>query len=187
MRIGVLSGNPKTDGLCQSVIDAAKLGVREGGAEVDEIRLCDYDMGRCRVCGNGWGTCKSEGVCTYGDDGFDDAVRRLQSCDTIIMATPVYWGETSEVLKCFLDRLRRIESSHRSVLEGKQVLLIASPGGSGNGGLTCLEQMDRFCRHVGAIIFDYILVNRWNNDYKKQAVKAAAYALAGGRKNGDTI
>jgi multimeric flavodoxin WrbA len=187
MKIVILSGNPKKDGLCQSAIEAAKLGALQGGAEVDEIRLCDYEMGRCRVCGNGWGTCRSEGICAYGDDGFDDAVEQLRSSDTVIMATPVYWGETSEALKCFLDRLRRIESSNRTVLENKQVLLIASPGGSGNGGLTCLEQMDRFCRHVGAVLFDHIIVNRWNSDYKKQAVKAAACALAGGRKNGDTI
>jgi hypothetical protein len=32
--------------------------------------------------------------------------------------------------------------------------------------LSCLEQMDRFCRHTGAVIFDYIGINRWNSDYK---------------------
>jgi len=37
------------------------------------------------------------------------------------------------------------------------------------------------------IIFDYIGINRWNNDYKKQAVFEAVKAMASGRKNGDTI
>jgi hypothetical protein len=46
--------------------------------------------------------------------------------------------------------------------------------------------MDRFCRHTGAVIFDYIAVNRWNNDYKKKAAYAAARAIAEGRKNGET-
>ena len=72
-------------------------------------------------------------------------------------------------------------------LSGKQVLLIASPGGTGNGMLTCLEQMDRVCRHTNAVIFDYIGVNRWNSDYKKPVVYAAAKAMAGGRKNGATV
>ena len=49
MKICILSGNPKKDGLCQSVIDAAKLGASEGGAEVDEIRLCDLKLIRCQV------------------------------------------------------------------------------------------------------------------------------------------
>jgi hypothetical protein len=73
------------------------------------------------------------------------------------------------------------------VLAGKPVLLVASPGGSGNGMLTCLEQMDRFCRHTGAAIFDYVGINRWNSDYKRAAAFAAAKALASGRAPGETI
>ncbi len=99
----------------------------------------------------------------------------------------MYWGETSEALKSFLDRLRRYDFHHKEVLVGKQVLLIAVAGGSGNGILTCLEQMERFCRHANAHIFDYIGVNRWNNDYKKQAVKEASFAIASGRKSGETV
>jgi hypothetical protein len=78
-------------------------------------------------------------------------------------------------------------SEQKAAFFGKQVLLVASAGGSGNGILSCLEQMDRFCKHTGAIIFDYIGINRWNSDYKKAAVYSAAKAMAEGRKNGDTI
>ncbi len=187
MRICILSGNPKSDGLCQSIIDAAKLGAIEAGAEVDEIRLCDHNLISCKVCGDGWGTCRDENFCTYGNDGFDAVSARIQSCDALILASPVYWGETSEAFKCFIDRLRRVEFNQSEVLRGKQVLMIAVPGGSGNGLLSCLEQMDRFCRHTGAVIFDYIGVNRWNSDYKRLAAKAAAFAMASGRKNGDTV
>jgi multimeric flavodoxin WrbA len=187
MEIAILSGNPKTDGLCQAMIDAAKIGAAEGGAEVDEIRLCDFKLERCHVCGNGWGSCRDDNYCAYGQDGFDEIKGRLQSSEAIIIATPVYWGETSEALKSLIDRLRRCEFNGQEVLRNKQVLLIASAGGSGNGILTCLEQMDRFCRHTGAVIFDYIAINRWNSDYKQLAIKAATIALAGGRKNGDTV
>lgn len=187
MKITILSGNPKKVGLCQSVIDAAKLGATQGGAEVDEIRLCDLDLERCQVCGDGWGPCRSENYCTYGSDGFDEVKDRIKMSDAIILASPVYWGETSEAFKSFIDRLRRCEFGQSGILHDKQVLLLATPGGSGNGLLSCFEQMDRFCRHTGAMIFDYIGVNRWNSDYKKSAVKAAACALASGRKNGDTV
>jgi len=187
MKICILSGNPKKDGLCQSVIDAAKQGAIEGVAEVDKIRLCDYEFARCQVCGEGWGPCRSENFCTYGSDGFDEIKTRIQSSDAIVLASPVYWGETTESFKSFIDRFRRCEFGQTGTLQDKQVLIIATPGGSGNGLLSCLEQMDRFCRHTGAVIFDYIGVNRWNNDYKKTAVKAAVYAMVNGRKNGDTI
>lgn len=187
MKIAIVSGNPKKEGLCQSVIESAKLGATQAGAEVDEIRLCKLKLGRCQVCGDGWGPCRDKNYCIYGSDGFNEAKDRLEASDAIILATPVYWGETSEAFKSFIDRLRRCEFNQDKVLRNKQVLLIASPGGTGNGMLTCLEQMDRFCRHTGAIIFDYIGVNRWNSDYKREAAKAAAFALASGRKNGDTV
>ena len=187
MKICILSGNPKKQGLTQSVIDAAKLGAVEAGAEVVEMRLGDFEMGRCQVCGSGWGPCRSDNFCAYGSDGFDEVKAQVEACDAIILASPVYWGETSEALKCFLDRLRRCEFGQAGILSNKQVLIIAVPGGSGNGLLSCLEQMERFCRHTGAIIFDYIGVNRWNSDYKRIAAKSAAHALAMGRKNGDTV
>lgn len=187
MKIVIISGNPKTEGLCQSVIDEAILGAKEAGAEVEEIRLCDYNLVRCQVCGNGWGACRSENFCTFGSDGFDEIKARIAACDALVLASPVYWGETSEAFKSFIDRLRRCEFDQTETLRNKQVLLIATPGGTGNGLLSCLDQMDRFCRHTGAIIFDYIGVNRWNNDYKKVAIKAAVYAIASGRKNGDTL
>jgi multimeric flavodoxin WrbA len=187
MNICILSGNPKKDGLCQSVIEAAKQGVAEGGAYADEIRLCDYELMRCRVCGDGWGACRDVGYCTYGSDGFDDIMARVRACDAAILATPVYWGEMSEALKCFTDRLRRCGGSGNGPLYGKQVLIIASAGGTGNGMITCLGQMDRFCRHTGAVIFDYIAANRWNSDYKRAAAREAAKTVALGRKNGDTV
>lgn len=186
MKIVIISGNPKTDGLCQSIIAAAKQGAEEGGAVVDEIRLCDYQLSPCRVCGDGWGTCREENYCTYESDGFAEIRERVWAGDALILATPVYWGETSESLKSFLDRLRRCERN-QSGLRDKPVLLIASAGGTGNGLLTCLEQLDRFCRHTGAVIFDYIAINRWNNDYKRTAAFAAAKALATGRQPGETV
>lgn len=186
MKISVLSGNPKTQGLCQSIIDAAVRGASEGNADVDEIRLCNYDIERCRICNDGWGACRDEHRCSYGSDGFDQVRMRLALCDAMIFVSPVYWHEPSEAFKSFADRLRRCERDRKETLAGKPVILIASAGGSGNGLLTCLEQMERFCKHTDALIFDLFGVNRWNRDYKRTAIKAAAYELASGRKHGDT-
>lgn len=187
MKICILSGNPKKEGLCQSLVAAARHGAQDGKAEVDEIRLAEYKLLRCQVCGNGWGPCRDENICQFGGDGFDEIVARIKTCDALVLVTPVYWGETSELLKCFLDRLRRCEFSGEETLRDKQVIMVASAGGSGNGVLTCLEQMDRFCRHTGMVFFDYFAVNRWNSDYKKHAIRSAVHALAEGRKNGDTV
>ena len=152
MKILILSGNPKKNGLCQSVIDAAINGAKEGGAQVEEVRLCDTKIARCNVCGEGWGVCRSEGTCAYGDDGFEAMLAKVSGADAVVFATPVYWHETSEALKSFMDRYRRCNFGQKGSISGKQALLIASAGGTGNGILTCLEQMERFCKHTNAEI-----------------------------------
>jgi multimeric flavodoxin WrbA len=183
----IISGNPKIDGLCHSLIEEARRGAVDGGAEVEVLTL--EKLERCHVCGDGWGTCRETHVCAFGKDGFTEAQEKIRAADNLCFITPVYWGEMAEALKCFFDRFRRCENLMKpnGALANKQVLLVASAGGTGNGILTCLEQMDRFCRHTNAVIFDYIGVNRWNNDYKTSAIKAAAKAMVSGRKNGENI
>ena len=187
MHVIILSGNPKKDGLCQSMVDAVREGAEEAAATVEEIRVNDLKLIRCQVCQDGWGTCLTEKRCQYGDDGLDDLMKRLASADVLVLATPVYWGEMSESLKCCLDRLRRCAHGAHGLLAGRQALLVATPGGSGNGQLTCFEQLDRFCRHTGLAIFDYLGAKRCTVDYHRRAARSAAFALARGRKNGDTV
>ncbi|GHU93463.1 flavodoxin family protein [Clostridia bacterium] len=189
MKFVILSGNPKSGGLCRSVTDEIVRGAEESGAEVSEIDT--KGMSYCRVCGDGWGSCGGEHKCAYGDDGFAAAQEALRQADAAAIVTPVYWSEMAEGLKSFLDRFRRCEHSvgfneRKGALAGKPVLLVASPGGGGRGALTTLQQLERFCDHTGAKVFDFIGVNRWNSDYKKNAAYAAAKALAGGRNVGET-
>ena len=187
MQIVILSGNPKQDGLCQTIIQAAHQGASCEGTLVSEIRLCDGNLIRCQVCDEGWGTCRDENVCIYGNDGFSQIQDHLRKADALILATPVYWGECSETLKCFLDRLRRCEFGTQGALSKKQALLIASAGGSGNGIVSCFNQLEQFCRHTDIQIFDRFGINRWNADYQLKAVYAAARSISEGRKTGDTV
>ena len=181
----IISGNQKTEGLCHAITEQAHCGAKDGGAQVTILKVAE--LGRCRICGDGWGICREQHRCAFGEDGFNDAQALVKKADQICFVTPVYWHEMAEGLKCFLDRLRRCERGQAGALSGKQVLLIASPGGTGNGMLSCLEQMERFCRHTGAVIFDFIGINRWNNDYKSAAAYAAARAMAEGRKAGESL
>lgn len=190
MKVVVISGNPKSEGLCRSLTDRLVRGAADGGAEVKEISTAA--MARCRMCGDGWGTCLKENKCAYGEDGFNDAQAAVRAADAVMLVTPVYWAEESEALKGFLDKLRRCEKifgsePERKALYAKPVLLAASAGGSGRGTLTCLEQMERFCTHTGANVFDVISLNRWNADYKLEAAYQAARALAAGRRIGETV
>ena len=184
MKYAIVNGNPKSDGLCFSIMEGVISGAKDAGAEVSIIQP-SFD--RCRVCNNGWGDCQSKRRCTFENDGFGSAMDLLASADVICFITPVYWHEMAEGLKSFVDRLRRCERGEEGRLAGKSILLVASAGGTGNGLVNCLHQMEQFCRHTGMKIFDFIAVNRWNNDYKREAAYAASKAMASGRLPGITI
>jgi len=189
MRLAVLTGNPKNDGLCHSFIQAVTDGAKQAGAEIEKPDI--FDFKRCKICGDGWGTCLREHYCQNGGDGFSEVHKTLALVDAFCIITPVYWGECDEALKSFLDRLRRCDSplviNQYGCFKNKPVLIIATAGGSGNGILSCIEQLSRFCHHMGATVFDFIGVNRWNCDYKKIAAFSAANELIKGRRPGDTI
>jgi multimeric flavodoxin WrbA len=132
------------------------------------------------MCGDGWGTCIDKHTCSYGGNDYDEAREAVRQADMLCIITPVYWGEVAEGLKSFMDKLRRNENHYMNkegILAGKKVLLAANAGGSGNGILSCLTQMERFCHHMGAGIYDFIGVNRWNAEYKKAAAYSAAKAM----------
>ena len=178
VKILILSGSPKKpgDGLCQSLIAQAERAAKDAGAEAATLEFSGLE--RCRVCSDGWGTCLKEHRCAFGEDGFDDAQQAVKQADGFLLITPVYFGEMSESLKAFTDRLRRCEFNSPSAMKGKPALLVASAGGSGNGIVNCLTQMERFCQHTGVKVFDMVGVNRWNQEYKRAAVHAATQALA---------
>ena len=187
MKYLIISGNPKTDGLNYSVMEQIKKGAEDGGAEVEILTV--KDLTPCKMCNGGWGICRDQNRCAFENDGFGDAHKAVKEADKICIISPVYWMEVSEGLKTFLDRLRRCEarSTAEEGIKGKQVLLVASAGGSGFGLMNCLSQMERFTTQTGAVVYDFIPINRWNNDYKKASAYAAARAMAEGRKTGDTI
>jgi multimeric flavodoxin WrbA len=179
MKVLIVSGTPKHEGLCHSCVESARTGVEQAGGDCEVVNLCEAKLKVCAVCDEGWGTCRQDHVCQFGDDGFTVIQEKLTAADALIFVTPVYWGDMSEAMKAFFDRYRRCEASKgdSSALNGKRILLVASPGGSGNGMVSCFEQMERLCRHLKAEIFDFVGVNRWNREYKLVTIGAAASAL----------
>jgi multimeric flavodoxin WrbA len=180
MKLVVLSASPNTGGLTVACARAAVEGAAGAatGLDVQEIRLNGAGVGLCRACGDGWGTCRTEHRCQV-EDGFQHIHRQVVAADALVLVTPVYWGEMSEIAKAFTDRLRRCEASagDASRLKGKPVIAVAAAGGSGGGLVSCLGSMERLIQHLRARQYDLVAVNRWNRDGKIRAIAAAAAAM----------
>jgi len=197
MKVLIISGSPRNEGICHSLTAAALEASTAGGAETEVVKLSDLKLEQCKMCGDGWGTCQKEHRCQHGDkDGFNLLQEKVAAAQAFVFITPVYWGDMSEAFKGFFDRLRRCQATKRwtqdenitSFLTDKPSILVASAGGSGNGILNTLSQMERAIGHMGGDgmpktekgIYDYIAVNRWNKDYKLAALKASVAAMVKG-------
>ncbi len=182
MKIGILWFSPNDDGLTAACVAAAQQGIRRSGGEVETVKVHAMGLRACQACGDGWGSCRTVHRCIL-QDGFTALQDRLREMDAYIFVTPVYWGEMAECAKSLLDRLRRCEAGkgEESLFFGKVFLSVAAAGGTGNGTLTCLAQMERTLRHMGAKPLDFIAIGRVSREYKLAAVEGAAYALASGQ------
>ena len=190
-RILIVNATPKRDGVCYSFVQAAKETTEALGVEADVLDLSTYGLNKCLMCNDGWGICRTEHKCIMGEkDGFSKLQQRVARADAFVYATPVYWGDTSEELKIFWDRLRRCEATKQgngkddvnSVHKGKPSIIVAVAGGGGGGIVTAFLNMERTINHMcyndpydhsTGLVFDYFAINRWNQDYKREAFKAA--------------
>jgi multimeric flavodoxin WrbA len=183
MQYLVLSGDPKDEGLCGMIKQEAIRGASDGGADVETASLKGIEG--CRSCNESSSLCRIEHKCSNANDGFERVHMAVSRADALCIVAPVQWGEMTEPLKSFLERLRRCEYGVIGTLADKPILVAAVPDGGNHGLLACLEQMDRFCRNTGAVIFDCLGVMRWNSDYQRASAYAAARSMAYGRKAGE--
>jgi multimeric flavodoxin WrbA len=179
MNILVLSSSPNTTGLTANCAQTAVQAIRAAGHQAEEIRLNDLHICTCQACNNGWGTCNSEGKCGQDDD-FEALHQRVKAADGYVLVTPVYFGDVSESMRAFLDRIRRCERAlgeRPAGLTGRPVLAVAAAGGSGNGTVHCLDTLERWATHVGARKWDFIGVTRAIIGFKVRQIGEAAAAM----------
>ena len=175
----ILSSSPNRDGLTAACVDAVRTGLTAGGVDAHEVRLTEANVGVCRQCSNGWGTCLGDHVCQVSD-GFQAVHALARDAAALILVTPVYWGDLSESAKAFVDRLRRCEATHgdQSPLCGRWFMGVAAAGGSGGGQISCLEQMERLIGHIRMKRWDLIPLCRWTREAKLHAIQSSADGLA---------
>ena len=186
MKILIISGTPKTNGLTYSFVEAAEETIKGENVEYETLHLSQLGLQKCKMCGDGWGVCFNEHICNVGDeDGFNNLQLTIREANAFVFITPVYWGEISEDFKIFIDRLRRCQATKQwnenddvvSYLKGKPSILVGVAGGGGGGLLSALMDFERAISQMGGDerprehtgIFDYVMVNRWNSEYKRHA------------------
>ncbi|MGQ9732617.1 MAG: flavodoxin family protein [Candidatus Zipacnadales bacterium] len=178
VKILAIQTSPNEDGLTANMAQAALKGAAGVGAETELIHLRKRDIKACLACEQGWGLCRKENRCIIEDE-FQSLREQMGIADGLIISTPVYFGEISEVAKSFLDRLRRCEFTlgEDSPIHGTPAIGISAAGGSGGGVVTALEMLERYLRVIGIFPFDLLTVTRWSRDHKLDTAEAAGRRL----------
>jgi len=181
MKVMAILGSRNPKGRTASAAQAFLDGVKDAGGEGEKVFLPQQDIRSCRQCDeNGWGVCRSEGRCVIEDD-FAGLVDRLRRADAVVFATPVYFGDLSESMRAFLDRLRRT-CRHEAGKEGisaKPAVGICVAGGGGGGAPNCALGMERVLNHCGLDLLDVVPVRRQNLDMKLSVLRITGKWSAG--------
>jgi multimeric flavodoxin WrbA len=177
----IITSSPNADGLTAACGKAAYDGVTGAGGAAELIDISAAKLEPCRVCGDGWGTCRDTAKCVINDI-LPDLQAKFRESEGVVLVTPVYFAQPGERMRFFADRFRRCEAFNQSgsAAKGKQIDLIAAAGGSGNGTATCLAEMEQWCRHVGATPQERIGVTRFNREPMLKAIQDAAARLVSG-------
>ncbi len=102
-KIVALYGSPRRNGNTSLLLKKAVQGAREAGAEVEEIVLRDLKISPClEIYG-----CKETGRCVIEDD-FHGILDQMQSCQGIILASPIFFYAVSAHTKMLIDRCQSL-------------------------------------------------------------------------------
>ncbi|MBE6110096.1 MAG: flavodoxin family protein [Erysipelotrichaceae bacterium] len=101
MKVLVLNGSPRPNGITASMISVFKEAAENKGHEVAVIDVCRKNIKgclACEFCHN-----KGEGRCVQKDD-MEEIHAHLKDTGMLVLASPIYYHGISGQLKCVIDR-----------------------------------------------------------------------------------
>ena len=185
MKVIAILGSRNPKGRTAQAVEALIEGLRAGGAETETVFLPELKIERCRQCDDeGWGLCIRKGECVIKDD-FPKVVESMRACDGAVFGTPVYFGDLSESMRAFLDRLRRIclHESGKDNVRGKTAIGVCVAGGGGGGAPSCSVSLESELSTSGFDVVDMVPVRRQNLDVKKKILSELGRWYAGNPKS----
>ena len=106
-------GSPRKNGNTEIITRHTLKAIEEEGLDTELIRLAGLDIQPCNACM----VCRKEELCPINDDLFP-LYNKAKETDAIILASPVYFGSATALLKAFMERTGYI-SGPRRVFAGK--------------------------------------------------------------------
>lgn len=96
---------PRKNWNTAKMLEAAKAGAEEAGADTELANLYDIDFKGCKSCfACKLKNAKTNGVCAIRD-GLRPLLERARRADVLVLGSPIYFGYPTGVYRAFLERL----------------------------------------------------------------------------------
>ena len=154
-----LVGSPNPEGRTNQLVTAALEGARQAGEVTELIQMSDHVVSACRDC-LPW-VCKDNLKCTFDDDAFKFYSQKIMDCGALILGTPVYWWDTSGLVKYLILKMFRIYAMS-APFHGLPAFGIAIAGGTGNGLVSGLRPVYHYFQMMGMRAIEPLPVTRFN-------------------------
>ena len=149
-----ISGTMRRSGNCeQSLAEALSASASVGEVETELVNLGDLRINHCTGCYRCHFQGTNERPCPEYDDDMTTLYSKMTNSDGFILASPVYFGSVSSIMKVFMDRTLPFttpyyfpdaSSQFKKVLRLKPAAAIAVGGARNDGIETTLYTFYRF-------------------------------------------
>ena len=111
--VGIV-GSPRKNGNTEILTKHTLKAIAEEGLDTELVTLAGLDIRPCNACM----VCRNEESCPIEDDLFP-LYTKIKEAEAVILASPVYFGSATALLKAFMDRVGYIAVPRKKLFEGK--------------------------------------------------------------------
>lgn len=134
MKVLMINGSPKANGNTAIALREMQQVFEQEGIEVEYVHVGHLPVRSCIACGH----CYENGKCVF-DDIVNEAAKKFEEADGLVVGSPVYYASANATLVAFLTRL--FYSTHFS----KRMKVGAAVAVARRGGLSAtFDELNKF-------------------------------------------
>ena len=100
MKVLMINGSPKANGTTSIALREMQQVFEQEGIEVELVHVGHLPVRSCIACGH----CYENGKCVF-DDVVNEAAKKFEEADGLVVGSPVYYASANATLVAFLTRL----------------------------------------------------------------------------------
>ncbi len=134
MKVLMINGSPKAEGNTAAALAEMAKVFAEEGIEAVTLQIGGKDIRGCVACNK----CAQLGRCIF-DDVVNEAAKIMETCDGVVVGSPVYYASANGTITSFLDRLFYSASFNKTMKVGASVVVARRGGASAT-----MDQLNKY-------------------------------------------